>query len=81
MPEFGGVAGADLLSPGFLAPEQALGQDAGPPPEPGATGSPPPAQAEPGETAPGETAKPAFDPVLPAEREVMMSVATTMARK
>ena len=26
-----GVAGADLLSPGFLAPEQALGQDAGPP--------------------------------------------------
>ena len=26
-----GVAGADLGSPGFLAPEQALGQDAGPP--------------------------------------------------
>jgi pyruvate,water dikinase len=49
---------------------QPAGQDAGPTPAPGATGSPPPALAEPGETAPGETAKPAFDPVQYALRNV-----------
>ena len=44
---------------------QPAGQDAGPPSAPGATGSPPPAPAE-----PGETAKPAFDPVQYALRNV-----------
>jgi pyruvate,water dikinase len=48
---------------------QPAGQDAGPPPAPGATGSPP-APAAAGETAPGETAKPAFDPVQYALRNV-----------